>query len=162
MFRRLTEFSFQRTVAQAFGFWLAYLVLGVLIGTLGGGVYVWLVGGGIAEGFQAVRAIGIVYALAVSLVVCIQKRLGFIGYLLAVVSALLAFFGGVALGLIPTAFLTTRPNARKPLPLILGFQRRDGGPAMTERTKDILVWCLVGFCGAVVLLGIFVGILAAL
>ena len=33
---------------------------------------------------------------------------------------------------------------------------------MTERTKDILVWCFLGFCGAVVLLGIFVGILAAL
>ncbi len=70
-------------------------------------------GEGFEMGMRAGTVAGVVYVAIVSTAICIRKSLGFGWYVLAIfLSPILAVFGGVLLGLIPTAFLTTRPNAR--------------------------------------------------
>jgi hypothetical protein len=111
MFKHLTDFSIQRTVGQAFGFWLSYLLLASIIGAVAGGIYgSILTNGGYEEGLAAGQLITIPYVAVLSLLICAKKSLGFLGYLLTAIATLLAFIGGAFLGLIPTAYLTVRPS----------------------------------------------------
>lgn len=116
MFKDLTDFAIQRTARQAFGFWLAYLVLGMLgLALLGS-----LIGSYVRQEPQTVfnvamvcgYVVGIVYAIVLSGIICIKKSFGLGWYSLVVLSALLAGFGGILIGLIPAAYLTTRPFVR--------------------------------------------------
>ena len=114
MFRDLAKFEKQRTAGEAVGFWLAYLVLGFLLAAVVGGCWAALQGtetfeAGVAAGAQAGMVFGVVYSLALTVVVSLKKSSGFLGIFLSGIAALLALFGGALLGLIPTAFLTTRP-----------------------------------------------------
>jgi hypothetical protein len=66
---------------------------------------------------MAGRLVSATISAGLTLAVCIKKSLGFGYYLLVILAAALAFFGGGSLlGLIPVAFLTTRPKAGDPSP----------------------------------------------
>ncbi|MBM3271962.1 hypothetical protein FJY94_01605 [Candidatus Kaiserbacteria bacterium] len=121
MFNRLMDFSYTRSKKQAFGFYLAFFLLGILLSALAGGI-VGLSGvlpneatfetsfaGGMREGVL----FAIPYSLIVACTVLIKKRqYGSFRYvLLVIVSGLLAMFGGMLLGLLIPAYLTTKEQA---------------------------------------------------
>ena len=123
MFKDLLVFEKQRTGKEAFGFYLAYfLVVGLLFGIIlefifgaSGGA------SGFAEGFEQGQAVGAYFnppfCLALSALVLFRKGLlknfGFV--LIGLSSGVLALLGGLILGLVPTAYLTTiKPVDRVP------------------------------------------------
>jgi len=111
MFKNLTDFSHKRSGKEAFGFYLAYLVLIMLLGGLLGGIMGLVMGGGSFElGLRLGNLTAVLVVLGLSFAVLAKKNLmGNFGMILvAVVSGLLAFLGGGLLGLIPTAYLTTK------------------------------------------------------
>jgi hypothetical protein len=113
MFGRLSDFGHQRSLVQALGFYLAYLVAGIVLLALVGGMAGLLVSG---VGFDSGLMIGTVGAIIMSptlslLVLRAKGQLGHIGFLLAaLLSGVGAAFGGLILGLAFVAFLTTRPS----------------------------------------------------
>lgn len=111
MFRHLTDFGYRRGGLEAVGFYLAYLLLVILLSAVMGGV------AGVASpsnGFEAGVRIGTVIAMIVSLSLsfAVLTRRGLSrhpGYLvLALASAAGAWFLGGLLGVLVPAFLTTR------------------------------------------------------
>ena len=119
MFKNLMDFGYQRTAKEAFGFYLAYLLLiavvcGVLSGLIG---FVVADSGTFAEGFKKGVRIGAPIAVCIVLTISFtilakKKRLSHFGYLLlALLSGALSLLGGGLLGLIPVAVLTTRKQA---------------------------------------------------
>ena len=112
MFRHLTDFGHQRTLVQAIGFYLVYFVLGIVIAGLLGFVAAPLTG---SPGFEGGLIVGTIFAVVacpvLSFAVLYKKGLlGHVGYLLlAVLSVAGAAIGGLLLGLVLVAFLTTRP-----------------------------------------------------
>lgn len=115
MFVKLTDFKRKRTGREAFGFYLAYLVLIVLAAAIAGGLFGAAAGGSNRDlAYETGQNMGTIVAVAVclylSFTVLTQKKLtknfGFI--LVGLLSGLLAVLGGGALGLIPVAFLTTK------------------------------------------------------
>jgi len=112
MFRHLFDFGYQRSALQAVGFYLAYVVMGILSGGVIGAVYalafgtsdlgplVWI------AGTFAVAFVGLISFLVLQA----KGRLGHPGPLVVgVLSVPAAILGGVILGFLFTAFLTTRP-----------------------------------------------------
>jgi hypothetical protein len=127
MFRRLTDLGHQRTLVEAIGFYLAYLILGIAIaaalGAVAGPLVVALGGGSAFDGGMLIGTIFAVVACPVlSFAVLIKKGLlGHIGYLIvAVLSVAGAAVLGLILGLVFVAFLTTRPAVRRPEPVEVG------------------------------------------
>ena len=124
MFSHLTDFSYTRNWKGAVGFYLAFMLLGLLglfiIGVAGAIINPPPPGASYADGFQAGVQFGMhigiilitLYSLAISFVVLFKKNLQkrFWYVLLALVSGIAALFGGALLGLIIPAFLTTRTN----------------------------------------------------
>lgn len=115
MFKKLTEFSYKRNWKEAIGFYLAYLLVGLILGGISGGLSSIQSGATtFSEGFDAGLGIGaivgIIYSLIISFVVLIQRKLykNFGWVILALLSGLLAAFGGSLLGLVIPAFMTTR------------------------------------------------------
>lgn len=111
MFKNLTDFSYKRTNKEAFGFYLAYFLLLVLIGFLIGAVI------GIVStenafqlGLRAGQVFAIIFTVGLSFMVLSKKKLlNKFGYiLLALLAGVLAIFGGALLGLIPVAYLTKK------------------------------------------------------
>ncbi len=113
MFGRLSDFEYQRTPVQALGFYLAYLVTGVVFMAVLGAIAGLIVPN---FGFEGGLTLGTVGAVIVSpimalLVLRAKGLFGHIGFLLvALLSGVSAAFGGLLLGLIFVAFLTTRPS----------------------------------------------------
>lgn len=98
---------------QAIGFYIAYLVLTILVAMLAGAI------GGLIfpqtddyfrTGMNLGAIIAIIVSLALSLGILQKKKLtnNFILLILALVAGVLAFMGGGLLGLIIPAYLTTR------------------------------------------------------
>ena len=111
MFGNLTDFAYKRSGKEAFGFYLAYLVLIIVSAGLLGGVIGLVMGEeGIAVGMRVGNLIAVFMCLAVSFVLLSKKKLtGNFGLiLLALLSGVLAFLGGGILGLIPAAYITTK------------------------------------------------------
>lgn len=115
MFKNLTDFSYKRNWKGAIGFYLAYFIVCLMLGGIGGA----LVGiqsevTTFEEGFESGLGVGvmvaIVYSLAIALLVLVKKKLykNFGYVILALLSGVLAIFGGALLGLIIPAFMTTR------------------------------------------------------
>jgi hypothetical protein len=106
MFSNLTDFSAQRSTAQAIGFYIAYLLLALVSAFLVGLIIGSIMGKG--DDFNYGVKIGVIYA---TLYVLLAKKLSnnFSYLLLLILSGILGYFGGGLLGLIPTAYLTTRP-----------------------------------------------------
>jgi len=115
MFKELTTFSYRRNPKEATGFYLAYLLVGFLLGGVFGGLSALTQNTvNFEEAFQAGAKIGAIvgtlYCAAISCMVLLYRRLHTnLGYiLLALVGIIASFFGGALLGLIVPAFLTTR------------------------------------------------------
>lgn len=114
MFKELTNFAHKRTGSQAFGFYIAYLVLLMLLGGILAFVLVPSDVQTEAEAFEAGAAIGAKFApIAVVtigvLVAQAKKMLGsFQAIFMIVLAGVLAIAGGGLLGLIPVAYLTTQ------------------------------------------------------
>ncbi|KKR76758.1 MAG: hypothetical protein UU21_C0004G0025 [Candidatus Levybacteria bacterium GW2011_GWA2_40_8] len=111
MFSKLMDFGYKRTPIQALGFYIAYLVLTVAISILAAGVLgTTLNNNGFSFGSSIGNIIAVIVVLVVSYMVTSSK--GFLKdfkyVLLLALSGLLALFGGALLGLIPTAYLTTK------------------------------------------------------
>jgi hypothetical protein len=112
MFNKLTDLKYKRDTKQAFGFYVAYLIGIILLAMVSAAVL------GVATGnqdnFQFGLRVGtfvaILSCLGLSFAILQKKKLlqnfGFI--LLALVSGVLALFGGAIVGLIPVAYFTTR------------------------------------------------------
>lgn len=118
MFDKLFDFSYQRTKMQAFGFYLAYFILGLLIGGIISGVaagFLYHPGLSYKEGFKIGAKIGSIVALAynTTLIVLLMKSKkllkNFSAVLLALTGIFFSMILGNLLGLIPTAILTTFP-----------------------------------------------------
>lgn len=117
VFNQLTNFGYIRSWKEAVGFYIAYLVLTMLISALISGVAGNLLlpaTADFSEGFNLGLRIGpfvaAVVTLVLSFLILSKKRLmsNFGLILLAIVTGILGFWGGGLLGLIPTAYLTTR------------------------------------------------------
>ena len=123
MFRRLTDFGHQRTLVEAIGFYLAYLVLGIIIAA-GLGALASLVTGNLT--FEGGMTVGAAFAIGVCPVMAFiilgaKGLLSHLGYVaVAVLSVVGAAVGGLLLGLIFVAFLTTRPAVHRSEPVEVG------------------------------------------
>lgn len=118
MFKHLTDLSYTRNGKEAFGFYLAYFLF-IVIASM---IVVMLFGGlnetyydGFIRGMRLGTAVAITSCLSLSFFIITQKNLldnfGYI--LLALLSGLIASFGGGLLGLIIPAFLTTQGKKKK-------------------------------------------------
>lgn len=111
MFKNLTNFGYQRSVKDAIGFYIAYLVLIIMIGALFGGIL-----GAATQidnvGLGAGTIVAVIVSLTLSFLILKRKKsLGKFSFIaLALLSGLLAIFLGGLAGLIPVAYLTTRPT----------------------------------------------------
>jgi hypothetical protein len=120
MFTGLLEFQKQRTAKQAIGFYISWVLVGIILGGIVGliGVQIADIIGNapsnFAQGFKVGAKWGplaaIPFFLTLGLLVTVKKKLGFSSYLLALISPCLAGFGGTLLGLIPVAYLTTKQS----------------------------------------------------
>ena len=123
MFRRLTDFGHQRTVVEAIGFYLTYLILGILLGAVLGAVAGFVTGN---VGFEGGLAIGATVAIGICpvlgfIILAAKGLLSHIGYVAVVVLSVVgAVIGGLLLGLVFVAFLTTRPAVRRSEPVEVG------------------------------------------
>ena len=114
MFKKLMEFDYDRTPKEAFGFYVAYLVLCMLLSGLAAGIL--SIFSIIDDSFQAGLRVGTIIAVIVSVFLSLfvlseKKLLNKFPYLLLVIlSGVLAFYIGGLGGLIPVAFLTTRKS----------------------------------------------------
>ncbi len=118
MFSHLTDFGYQRTALQAFGFYIAYFILFLLLA----GVVGALVALSSAEQPNIVELstrMGILTAVVactlVAFAILVKKnRLShFPSLIIAIASGICALFGGALLGLLPVAYLTTQPVGTK-------------------------------------------------
>ncbi len=106
MFKDLMVFDKQRNIKQAIGFYLAFLALGMVATIPFAVVFADDIAGGIKTGAR----IGIAMAILLAVVIAKQKQLltQFGTIVTIVMAGALAAFGGMLLGLIPVAYLTTR------------------------------------------------------
>ncbi len=112
MFNNLINFAYKRNTKEAVGFYIAYLVLIILTAVLLAGVLGSVTGN--SDNFNfGVRIGGITAAVAcfvLSMMIVKSKKLtvNFLYIALVLLSGILALFGGALIGLIPTAYLSTR------------------------------------------------------
>ena len=117
MFNKLTDFSYKRNKKEAFGFYLAYFFLALIIGACMGAVLnVSSTPMTFEEGLNAgmdsivLPAVIMLYIAIISVLVLIKRKLHhkFVYLILAGVACLLSVFGGALLGLIIPAIMTTK------------------------------------------------------
>lgn len=118
MFKKLTDFSYRRNGKEACGFYLAYLlfiiIFSLIATALFSGISPFYSGEGLATGMRLGTTVAITSCLVLSFFIVMQKKLADdFGYiLLALLSGLVASFGGGLFGLIIPAFLTTRKKKK--------------------------------------------------
>jgi hypothetical protein len=127
MFRRLTDFGYQRSLVEAVGFYLVYLILGIVVAAMLGAV-AGLLAGPISGGssFEGGLLVGSIFAVVACPVMAfgilykkgLLRHFGFI--LVALLSVAGAAAGGLILGLIFVAFLTSRRGISSPEPVEVG------------------------------------------
>lgn len=111
MFGNLTNFEHKRNIKEALGFYIAYLILNIVVGAVLGVLF----GHGTSfnAGYSSGLVVGeyaaIVIQIVVGLLVLIKrKRYKNIFYIILFLLAIfLTKFGGALVGLIPLAYLTT-------------------------------------------------------
>ena len=111
MFIKLTDLSFKRDLKQAIGFYIAYLLLLIILSAVLGGVYALATGQDSLEaGVTFGTTIAIVSSLVLSFAIIFKKNLltNYLFIVVALLSGVIAFIGGGLLGLIPAAFLSTK------------------------------------------------------
>lgn len=110
IFQELTNFRYKRNLKQAFGFYLAYLVLLMLVAALFGGFLSLIVGNGTFEfGLRVGNMVAVLTSVGISILVLRDKGLlgRFRNIVLVLIAGVLAYFAGGLLGLILVAYFTT-------------------------------------------------------
>lgn len=109
MFDKVFELKFFRTPSQAIGFYITHFIFVICIafsiGVIVGRVFPnfsWDSGVTLGTIFSSI------YVFIIGIKIVSLKKLSSSYYFLVIFSACLAIFGGALLGLIPTAFMTTR------------------------------------------------------
>ena len=123
MFRRLTDFGHERSLIQAIGFYLVYLVLGIALGAvLGGLAGMMFKDFGFDAGLMIGAALAVVSCPLLSFAILRAKGLlsNMLYLLIAVLSVAGAAVGGLLIGLLFVAFLSTRPAVRQSAPVEAG------------------------------------------
>ncbi len=123
MFKRLLDLAYKRNWKEAIGFYLAYLLLALVILFLLGGAVGLLVGTeektAFDEGYRFGVIVATAYVLVLTGLLLRSKRLlgKNFGYLLFwLLSGLLTLVAGAFVGLIPAAYFSTKPaGAKKPV-----------------------------------------------
>jgi hypothetical protein len=116
MFKNLTSFGYRRTTKEAFGFYLAYLLLYIVVGGFTAAVAAFVGGtGGFSNGFALGVRVGsaavALLSVGISLGILRSKNaLGFGRILLSLLAGFLSLGGGGVLGLIVPACFTTLPS----------------------------------------------------
>lgn len=112
MFSDIFKLHIKRTALQALGFYIAYLLLLIIVCAIAGAIAGTLSGGGFQAGLEIGQFIAILSCLILGFAILKQKSTFSLGYvLLALLAGVLAALGGGLLGLIPVAFLTTRQSS---------------------------------------------------
>ncbi|MDR3566162.1 MAG: hypothetical protein P4N59_32635 [Negativicutes bacterium] len=112
MFQRLMDYQFKRDYTQAAGFYIAYALVGVILGLLSG-----LIAGQVDVQYaqQAGAVVGLIYVVALYGFICIKKNLDSkVHIVVGLLTALLNLFCGTFVSLALVAFLTTRESRSKP------------------------------------------------
>ena len=115
MFKNLANFSYVRNVKGAVGFYLAYLLFTIILGTLLATVLGLLFNRtSFGFGLRIGTFTAIVVSVGLSFLILKNKNLtsNFVYVLLSLLAGLLALLGGGVLGLIPTAYLSTRNSVK--------------------------------------------------
>lgn len=116
MFKKLTDLETKRTILQAIGFYLAYLLLYVLIGAFVGAItaFVYPEKATYNDIFRIGVILSVVLSILISFISIYEKdRFDHFGMLiLAILSGILSIFAGGFGGLIPIAIMTTFPSKR--------------------------------------------------
>jgi hypothetical protein len=116
MFTNLFDFSINRTAKQAVGFYIAWLViLAVSCGLVSAAASPLLGASNFRTGFSAGVKVGQSFSILANTVVAFwilksKRSFSFGNVVLAFLAGALSILGGGLLGLIPAAYLTTRPN----------------------------------------------------
>jgi hypothetical protein len=116
MFSNLTDFAFQRTAKQAFGFYIAYIVAILIIMFLVGLCYaaIMSVGAGYefstdVQGKKLIRLTEIISCLGFTALVALNKTISGITIFIYIgVACILTIFLSVFAGLLPVTYLTTK------------------------------------------------------
>jgi uncharacterized membrane protein len=118
MFNKLTDFSYKRSAMEALGFYIAYFILIVIgAGVLGGvvGAMVQNTDTAYDLGIRVGTIVAVISSITISFLILkgknLSDNLGFL--ILALLSGAIAIFVGALGGLIPAAYLTTRPKGKK-------------------------------------------------
>jgi hypothetical protein len=117
MFKKLTNFSYQRNKKEALGFYITYLISFVIVGAIVSaiiGVATNSVPTSFSASFTKGEEVGAVIVGLGSIVISIlvlsaKKESRYSFALLALMSGLLCFFGGGLFGFIIPAYFTTLP-----------------------------------------------------
>ena len=116
MFTRLTDLGFKRSPLQAFGFYLAYLLLGMLIGGVAAplAAILGLVDFGFSSGVQVGAAIVIPLCVATAIGIGVKKgiALEFKMLVFYVVTGIFAYLLGALLGMVVPAYMTTLDSVK--------------------------------------------------
>ena len=116
MFRELFNFSYRRTVVQAIGFYLFYLVFAMLLGGIAGAVafgYHLVPGADFKAALRVGSTIAPVIPIVIGGLVALTRTLDGVTVLVTLVAFLVSFFAGwLGAGLL-IAYLTTRPLRQK-------------------------------------------------
>jgi len=110
MFKKLSDFRFERTWKQSIGFYIAYMFLGIIFGGLAGGLYGLITGDNSFEGgVHTGQIVAILYCLGLAVIMTKSKGIlpSFKAFMMIALSGLIAVFIGTLGGLIPIAYLST-------------------------------------------------------
>ena len=116
MFKRLLDLSVKRSGSQIFGFYLVYSFLGAFAAGIICGIIISVLHPETVTFEDAAHfgllygpAMAVIYGVIISLLIIKEKGIfnSFKAVLLTIASVPLLYFGGVSIGMIPVAFLTS-------------------------------------------------------
>lgn len=109
MLESLTKFEFERNFWQAIGFYIVYFLIGfVAVMVLYVIAFLAISTSNNASSIYIGGALAILYSIVISAFIIYKKnRMGVLDIVIVLIAGILAFFGGILLGLIPAAYLTT-------------------------------------------------------
>jgi hypothetical protein len=113
MFAEIMNFNYQRSALQAFGWYLIYLLVGIVIGAVSGYLAGIFIKGGFDEGFNIGRMAGqfsaVPYNILLGTLLIWHRKKDVPNLLLVLAGVFLSAVAGALGGLIPLAFLSNRP-----------------------------------------------------
>lgn len=110
MFKQLQNLSVQRTIKNALGFYIAYCVLGIILGLIAGSISTFFELETGAQQYRSGILLGVSYISLLAVTVYLKKKLPLLNLFFVALALPLSFFGGVILGMLPIAYLTTKAN----------------------------------------------------